>query len=108
MHHPQVVQSSIVNDYLKVTIDGHTEPQFVPIVLLHVSVRELHNNIVSDAKYGGLKETRDEDDYIIISDSTLCSLLPTQFKKIVKIQVHGWLQMLHICQNYTFVITIMA
>ena len=30
MHHPQVVQSPIVNDYLKVKIDGHTEPQLVP------------------------------------------------------------------------------
>ena len=26
MHHPQVVQSPIVNDCLKVKIDGHTEP----------------------------------------------------------------------------------
>ena len=30
MYHPQVVQSPIVNDFLKVKIDGHTEPQLVP------------------------------------------------------------------------------
>ena len=81
MHHPQVVQSPIVNDFLKVNIDGHTEPQLVSKLLFQVSVRELHNNLVSATKYGGLKEARDEDDNIIISDSTLCSLLPTQLKK---------------------------
>ena len=30
MNPPQVVQSLIVNDCLKVNIDGHTEPQLVP------------------------------------------------------------------------------
>ena len=49
MYHPQVVQSPIVNDGLKVKIDGHTEPQLVPKFLLQVSIRELHNNLVSDA-----------------------------------------------------------
>ena len=34
MRHPQVVQSPIVNDCLKVNIDGHTEPQLVPKLLL--------------------------------------------------------------------------
>ena len=38
--------------------------------LLQVSVRELHNNLVSAKKYGGLKEARYEYDKIIISDST--------------------------------------
>ena len=30
MHHPQVVQSPIANDCLKVKIDGYTEPKLVP------------------------------------------------------------------------------
>ena len=30
MHHPQVVQSPIVNGCLKVKIDSHTGPQLVP------------------------------------------------------------------------------
>ena len=55
MHHPQVLQSPIVNDCLKVKNDGHTEPQLAPKLLLHVSVRELHNNLVSDTENGGLK-----------------------------------------------------
>ena len=79
MHHPQAVKSPIFNGYLKVKIDGHIEPQLVPKMLLQVSVRELHNNLVSDADNGGLKEARYEDDNIIISDSTLRSILPPQF-----------------------------
>ena len=45
-------------------------------------VRELHNNLVSAIKDGGIKEARDEDDKIIIIDSTLSSLFTPQFKKI--------------------------
>ena len=59
MHHPQVVQSPIANDCMKVKIDGHTEPQLVPKLLLQVSVRELHDNLVGDTYNGGLKEARD-------------------------------------------------
>ena len=80
-HHPQVLQSPIANDCLKVKIDDYTKPQLVPEFLLQVSVRELHNNIVSSTKYSGPKEARDEYDNIIISNSTLRSLLPQQLKK---------------------------
>ena len=76
------MQSPIGNDCLKVKIDGHTEPQLVPKLLLRVYSRELHNKLVSDSDNGGLKEARDEDDNIIISESTLRSLLPPQFKQI--------------------------
>ena len=79
MHHLKVVLSPIFNDCMKVKIDGHTEPQLVPKLLLRVCVRELHNNLVRDTIYGGLKEARDEDDNIIISDSSLPSLLSSQF-----------------------------
>ena len=50
-----------------------------------MSVRELHNNLVSDPNYGGLKDARDEDGKIIISDSTLRSLLPPQFIKCLHV-----------------------
>ena len=59
-------------------IDGSNEPQLVPKLLLQVSVRELHNNLVSATIDGGIKESIDEDDNIIISDATLRSLLPPQ------------------------------
>ena len=39
MNHAQVFKSQIFNDYLKVNIDGHTELQVVPKLLLQVSVR---------------------------------------------------------------------
>ena len=78
MRHPQVVPSPIINDCLKVKIDGYTEPQLVPKFLLQVSVRELHKTLVSATIYGGLKEARDQDDNIIICYSTLRSLFPHQ------------------------------
>ena len=71
------MQSPIANDCLKAKIDSYTELQFFTKLLLQVSVRELHNNILSNTKYGGLKKARDEDDIILISDSTLRSLLPS-------------------------------
>ena len=74
--HPQVFQSPISNDFLKVMFDDQTEPQLVPKLLLQVSVRALHNSLVNDLNDCGLKDARDEDDNIIISDSTLRSLLP--------------------------------
>ena len=47
-----------------------------------MSVRELHNSFVSDTNGGGIKDSRDEDNNISISDSTLCSLLPQQLKQM--------------------------
>ena len=83
--HPQVVQSPISNDCLKSMLDDHTEPQLVTKLSLRVSVIELHNSLVSDPNDGGLKDARDEDGNIIISDSTLRSLLPPQLKKCLHI-----------------------
>ena len=60
--------------------DDQTETQQVQKILLHVSVRELHNSLVSDTNDGGLKDAKDEYDSIIISDSTLHLLFPPQLK----------------------------
>ena len=76
------MQSPVFNDYLKLNIDGHTIPQFFPKLLLWVYVRELHSSLVSDPEDGVLKEARDVDNNIIISDSTLRSLLPPLPKKL--------------------------
>ena len=80
--HPQVVQSPISNDCLEVMLDDQTKPQLVPKLVPLVSVRELHNSLVSYPNDCGLKDARDEDDNIIISDSTLRSLFPPQLKKM--------------------------
>ena len=63
---------------LKVVLYDQTELTLVPKLLLQVSVRELHNSLVSDPNDGGLKDARDEYGKSIISDSTLRSLLPPQ------------------------------
>ena len=81
-HHPQVVQLPIFNYCLRVKIYGHTELQLVPKLLFQFYASKLHNNIVSNTYNGGLKEARYEYYNIIISDSTLCSLLPPQIKKM--------------------------
>ena len=47
-----------------------------------MSIREIHNSLVSDPNDGGLKEARDEEDNIIISDYTLRTLLPPQLNQI--------------------------
>ena len=73
---PQVIKWQIFNDCLKVLLDDQTEPQLVPKVLLEVSGRKLHNSLVSDPNDGGIKDARDEDGKIIISDYTLRSLFP--------------------------------
>ena len=52
MNHPQIVQSPIVNYCLKVEIDGHTELQIGSKLLLQVSARKIHNNIVSNTVDG--------------------------------------------------------
>ena len=108
MYHTQVVQSPIFNDCLKVKIDDHTRPQIVPKFLLQLSIQEFYNSIVNEPEDGGLKEARYAENNIVISDYTLSSLLPPQLKNVRTIQVHMWLLMLYICQEYTFIITIMA
>ena len=62
--------------------DDKTEPQLVPKLLLRVSVRELHNILVIDPNDHVIKDDRDEDDNIVISNSKLRSLLPPQLKQM--------------------------
>ena len=63
-----IFQSPISNYCLKVLLYNQTEPRIVTKLLLQVSVRELRNSLVSDPTYGGIKDSRDEDGKIIISD----------------------------------------
>ena len=54
----------------------------VPKCLLRVSVRELHNSLVSDTNDGVLKEAKEKENNIIISDHTLRTSLPSQLKQL--------------------------
>ena len=76
------MQSPIANDCLKISLDGHSEPQLVSKLLLQVSVQELHNGMVSNPGEGGHKEAREAENNIIISDSTLRSIIPHQLKRM--------------------------
>ena len=71
-------------------LEDQTEPQLVPKFLLQVSIKEQHYILVSDPNDVGIKYARDEDDDIIISDSTLRSLLPPQLIFFITIQGHAW------------------
>ena len=72
-------------------IDGDTEAQLAPKLLLQLSVIELHTNLVSDTVNGGIKEEIYAKNNIFISDSTLRSLLSPQLKNVINIQGHVWL-----------------
>ena len=80
--HPQVFQSTIFDDCLKVLLDDHTEPQLFSKLLPQVSVREPHNILLSDPNDGGIKYARGEYGKIIISGSTLRSIMPPQLKQM--------------------------
>ena len=62
--------------------DYQTESQLVTKLIPKISIRELHNSLVSDPNDGGIKYALDEDYNIIISDYKLRSLLPPQLKQI--------------------------
>ena len=82
LKHPHVVVSHIANYCIKLSIAGQVEPQLVPKFLLPILVRELHINMVSPPREGGLKESRNAYNNIITSSSTLYNILPPQLKKI--------------------------
>ena len=66
-------------------LDYQSETQLVKKLLIQLSVRELHNTLVSDPNYGDIEDSRDEDGKINISDSTLCSLFPPQLIKFLHV-----------------------
>ena len=72
------MKSPIANDGLKLSIDGQVENQLVTKLLLHVSVKELHNSMVGPPEEGLFKEAIDADNNIITSDSTLHKKFPPQ------------------------------
>ena len=89
LNHPRVVQSPIANDTLFVLNEETGKKERVGKLLLEISVRELHNNLIAlpvDAggPGGGLAEARDDAGKIIISDTALRYLLPPQLKAMTE------------------------
>ena len=67
---------------LELFIDGQVGPQLVPKFSLPVSVRKIHNSMVSPPEEGVLKEERYAEDNIIIGDLTIRNILPPKLKKM--------------------------
>ena len=64
------------------SIDSNCETQMVTKLILQVSDWENCNRIVIPPEEGGLKEARDEENNIIISNSTLGNIMTPQVKKM--------------------------
>ena len=79
--HPQVYDSPISKDCLKIKVPGTDKKEVVHKKLLLISVRELHNNIIKPKDQGGLKEAKDASGNVIIGLTALRYLMPPQVKK---------------------------
>ena len=64
------------------SIGSNYEQQLVTKLLLQVSARELRIIMVIPPEECGLMESRDAENHIIISDSMLRKILPSQLKNM--------------------------
>jgi hypothetical protein len=81
--HPRVVNSPTANDTLLVLNEESGKKERVGKLLIEISVRELHNDLISPASDGGLAAAR-VDGKVIISDTALRYLLPPQLKPMTE------------------------
>ena len=82
-NHPQVVNSPIYNDTF--LVPDHKKPRkkiTVSKLLLHISIRELHNYLISKSSIYKLKEAIYESiGKTLISDTSLRALMHNNFQK---------------------------
>ena len=78
--HPDVVQSPIANDCLKIRIDG--KKCNIPKLLLQISVSKLFTDFIKPESEGGCAEARDGNNKLIIGDSTFRAMLPPKLWKM--------------------------
>ena len=108
MHHPQVVQSTIANDCLKVKFMVTLNHNFFQNCFCRCLSE---NSITTFLEPQYMVDSKKQEMNMIISLSVILHYVhychPNK-TNVVKIQGHVWLQMLHICQKYAFIITIMA
>jgi hypothetical protein len=69
--HPQVIQSPITIDTLLLPGRETGVVMCVPKLLIEISIRELHNDLIESPESGGLAKARDAEGRVIISDSVL-------------------------------------
>jgi len=83
LDHPHVIDSPITNDCLWIKDPEAPEGRRrVGKLLLEISVRELHNDLLDTPENGGLAEARDESGDVLISDMALGYLLPPQLRRM--------------------------
>jgi len=83
--HPQVLESPIVNDTILIynPLTGKKD-KCVPKLLLMISVRELHNDLLKPVEEGGFEYAWTEDGKVLISDTMLRSLKPKELKTMTE------------------------
>ena len=69
--HGNVATLPIYSETLLVKGPGSSEKHRVPKLLLEIPVRELHNLLLAPTDQGGLAQSRDEENKILCSDTTL-------------------------------------
>jgi hypothetical protein len=82
MNHPNVVESPIVNETILVKNIVTGQKERVNKLLLQISIRELHNDMLLPPDQGGFAEAWDERGAARISDTALRALLPEQARKM--------------------------
>ena len=82
MNHPNVVESPITNETLLVRNLVTGQKERVNKLLLQISIRELHNDMLLPPDEGGFKEAWDETGKVRISDTAMRALLPEQARKM--------------------------
>ena len=84
-NNPQVFNSPIFNDTLLVT-DTYIPGKKIRVskLLLHVSICEIHNYLISNSIIYQLKEAIDKTTRKpLISYTALCAIMPDNFRKII-------------------------
>ena len=81
MKNPNVCESSIERDTLLIIEAEYRVKQIVPKLLLECSMQQLHNELIASPHDGGLIGSRHANtNDVIISDTMLCYLAPTQIR----------------------------
>jgi hypothetical protein len=84
LNHPHVVDSPIARDTLLIKDPETGKKVRTGKILLEVSVREFHNNLLDLPANGGLDCARNAEGKVLISDTALRYLLPPQLRRMTE------------------------
>jgi len=85
LEHPDVVESPIANDTIKVIdpVNGKKD-KVVAKQLRMICVCQLHNDLLRPVEEGGFEYAYDEDGKVLISDTMLRALLPPEMREMTE------------------------